>query len=88
MLWIKLPIAYELRKSGLVTAHADGTGRLADPTDLPVTDDLLTEDGTPDRAKVLAATDELLTRKPHLSSTRVAGDVGQGARGAPRLSCR
>ncbi len=65
----------------LVTAYAEGTGRLADPTDLPVSDDLLDEDGTPDRAKVLAAVDELLTRKPHLAATRPVGDVGQGVRG-------
>jgi hypothetical protein len=65
----------------LVSSMAAGTGRLADPSDLPYADDLLDEDGYPDEAKVLAAVDELLTRKPHLASTRVAGDVGQGARG-------
>lgn len=65
----------------LVVSLAAGTGRLADPSDLPYADDLLDDDGMPDEAKVLAAVDELLTRKPHLASTRVAGDVGQGARG-------
>lgn len=65
----------------LVTAYASESRKLADPSDLPMSDDLLGEDGTPDRDKVLAAVDELLMRKPHLASTRVAGDVGQGARG-------
>ncbi len=65
----------------LVTAYAEGTGRLADPTDLPVSDDLLDDYGAPDRDKVLAAVDELLTRKPHLAATRPVGDVGQGVRG-------
>lgn len=65
----------------LVTALAAQTGRLADPTDLPVSDAVMAEDGLPDAAKVAAAVDDLLTKKPHLGSTRVAGDVGQGARG-------
>ncbi len=65
----------------LVTAYAEGTGRLADPTDLPASEDLLDQDGTPDRDKVLAAVDELLARKPHLAATRPVGDVGQGVRG-------
>ncbi len=72
----------------LVTSLAAGTGRLADPSDLPNSDELLDEDGMPDRDKVLAAVDELLTRKPHLAATRPVGDVGQGARGeaAPMVS--
>lgn len=53
---------------------------LADPTDLPVTDDLLDEDGLVDSAKVQAAVDVLLARKPHLAARRPRGDVGQGAR--------
>lgn len=40
------------------------------------------EDGLPDEAKVRAAVDDMLTRKPHLASRRPAGDVGQGARPA------
>lgn len=64
----------------VVTAWAAETGKLADATDLPVSDDLMDEDGMPDRAKVVAAVDELVTRKPHLRSTRPAGNVGQGAR--------
>lgn len=74
--------------SRLVTSLAAGTGRLADPSDLPYSDDLLDDDGLPDAEKVAAAVDDLLTRKPHLSSTRVVGDVGLGARGeaAPMVS--
>lgn len=56
------------------------TGRLADPTDLPVTDDLLDEDGMPDPAKVDEAVSRLIEAKPHLASTKPRGDVGQGAR--------
>ncbi len=55
------------------------TGRLADPTDLPVTDDLLDEDGYPDAAKVDEAVARLIEATPHLASTKPRGDVGQGA---------
>ncbi len=71
----------EALSRALVTAYAEQTGRLADASDLPLTDDLLGEDGKPDRDKVLSAVDELLTRKPHLAATRPVGDVGQGVRG-------
>lgn len=64
----------------LVRAYAETTGKLADPSDLPMSDELL-DDGIPNREKVLAAVDELLARKPHLAATRPIGDVGQGARG-------
>lgn len=66
----------------LVTSYADATGRLADASDLPYSDDLLDDDGLVDRAKVEAAVAELLERKPHLASRRPSGDVGQGARPA------
>lgn len=64
----------------LATAYAAGTGRLADPTDLPFTEELLDDDGLVDEGKVSAAVDELITRKPHLARRRPSGDVGQGAR--------
>lgn len=64
----------------LVTSYAAATGRLADPTDLPYDAALYDDDGVPDEAKVRAAVDDLLERKPHLASRRPAGDVGQGAR--------
>ena len=49
----------------LPTAQAALTGKLADPTDLPFTDDMLDDDGLVDEAKVHAAVDDLLKRKPH-----------------------
>lgn len=64
----------------LATAQAALTGKLADPTDLPFTEDLLDDDGLVDEAKVKAAVDELLERKPHLAARRPSGNVGQGAR--------
>ena len=61
----------------LVVALAAGTGRLADPDDLPRTPDLLAD---PTAENVTAAVEELLARKPHLASRRPTGDAGQGAR--------
>jgi len=52
------------------------TGRLADPTDLPYDAAHLDDEGA-----LTAAVDELLARKPHLTSRRPSGDVGQGATG-------
>lgn len=54
---------------GLLVA---GTGRLADPTDLPFNPELL------DEAKLTTAIDTLLAAKPHLAKRKVVGDVGQG----------
>lgn len=48
----------------LVTAQAALTGKLADPTDLPFSDELLDEDGFVDEGKVQAAVDDLVKRKP------------------------
>ncbi len=64
----------------LATAQAALTGKLADPTDLPFTDDLLDDDGLVDEDKVHAAVDDLIKRKPHLAARRPTGNVGQGAR--------
>ncbi len=58
----------------LHTALVSATGRLADPSDLP-----FEESHVDDAEALTAAIDELLTRKPHLASRRVTGDVGQGA---------
>ena len=58
----------------LHAALVAATGRLADPTDLSFDEGHLTD---PDA--LTTALDELLTRKPHLASRRVVGDVGQGA---------
>jgi hypothetical protein len=65
--------------ASLVTATAALTGKLADATDLPYTDDLLDEDGFVDEDKVRAAVDELVKRKPHLAARRPTGKIGQGA---------
>lgn len=60
--------------AALWTARVEATGRLADPSDLPIP-----EDGDPlDVEAVTAAVDHLLERKPHLASRRPRGDVGQG----------
>lgn len=64
--------------SKLITSMASATGRLADPTDLPFSEALLDDEGMPDEAKVIAAIDDLLKRKPHLASRKPSGDVGQG----------
>ncbi len=66
--------------AALVSAQAALTGKLADPTDLAYSDDLLDDNGLVDEGKVRAAVDALLERKPHLAARRVVGDVGQGAR--------
>lgn len=64
----------------LVTAMAAQTNRLADPSDLAFSEDLLDADGLPDPEKVTAAVDDLIARKPHLASRRPQdSDVGQGA---------
>ena len=64
----------------LVTAQAALTGKLADPTDLPFTEDLLDDDGLVDDTKGQAAVEDLIKCKPHLAARRPTGDVGQGAR--------
>jgi hypothetical protein len=63
----------------LTTALAAATGRLADASDLPHSDDLLDDDGLVDEVKVEAAVADLLAAKPHLASRTPRGDVGQGA---------
>ena len=60
----------------LHTELVRATGRLADPTDLPYSEDHLD-----DPEKMTAALDELLDRKPHLATRRPSGDIGQGNRG-------
>lgn len=60
----------------LHTELVRGTGRLADPTDLPFDPDHLDEP-----QKLTAAIDELLDAKPHLATRRPSGDIGQGNRG-------
>ena len=58
----------------LWAARVAATGRLADPTDLP-----MPEDADPlDPETVAAAVEDLLARKPHLASRVPRGDVGAG----------
>jgi len=58
----------------LHTELVRATGRLADPTDLPYSEDHLTEPGA-----LAAAIDDLLQRKPHRASRKPVGEIGQGA---------
>lgn len=60
--------------AALWNARVAATGRMADPTDLPMPDDA----DPLDVEVVGAAVDELLARKPHLASRRPMGSVGQG----------
>lgn len=60
----------------LHTELVRATGRLADPADLPYSEDHLADAGT-----MVAAIDALLEQKPHLASRKPAGDIGQGNRG-------
>jgi len=53
---------------------------LADPSDLPLDDDLVDDEGLPDLEKITEAAKALVARKPHLARRRPVGDVGQGAR--------
>lgn len=59
----------------LHTALAAADGRLADPTDLPYSEDKLDPDAM---GKAIA---DLIARKPHLKAKFIKGDVGQGPRG-------
>ena len=63
--------------AALWTERVTATGRLADPTDLPMPEDADPLDGD----ALTAAVDTLLERKPHLASRTPQGDVGQGASG-------
>lgn len=60
----------------LFTARVAATGKLADPTDLPYTTELLD-----DTDALTSAVDDLIAAKPHLKARRVSGHAGQGARG-------
>ncbi len=68
--------------AALWTERVTASGRLADPSDLP-----MPADADPlDADAVTAAIDGLLDRKPHLASRRVAGDIGQGVGGGASSS--
>lgn len=57
----------------LHTELVRATGKLADPTDLPYSEDHLT-----DPAALAAAIDQLIETKPHLRARTISGNVGQG----------
>lgn len=56
------------------------TGILADPTDLPLSDELCDDDGYPDPDRITEAARTLVERKPHLADRRPTTPVDQGAR--------
>jgi len=60
----------------LHTSLVERSGRLQDASDLPYDESHLE-----DAEALTTAIDELLTRKPHLASRRLSGDVGQGVTG-------
>lgn len=64
--------------AALWSANVTASGRLADATDLA-----MPEGADPlDADAVSTAIEDLLTRKPHLASRALSGDVGQGATGS------
>lgn len=66
--------------AALWEARVAASGRLADPTDLP-----MPEDADPlDTEAVEAAVEDLLARKPHLATRRPSGNIGQGVGSAPQ----
>lgn len=76
--------AEELASRLLVaTVEKATTGILADPTDLPMTNDLYDDDGFPDPDKITNAARALVERKPHLADRRPSAPVEQGPRGQP-----
>lgn len=66
------------------TVRQATAGILADPTDLPASDDLYDEDGYPDPERIIDAARALVARKPHLADRRPVGSVEQGPRGEAR----
>lgn len=67
----------ESTRRELFVQKVKATGKLADPTDMPVDTELLADDD-----ELQAAIDSLLQDKPHLKA-RSFGNIGQGERPAP-----
>ena len=65
--------------AALWSARVSATGRLADPTDLPMPEDVDPLDGE----AVEAAVADLLERKPHLGARVPRGNAGQGYEQTP-----
>ena len=70
--------AAEQLRNDLHLALVELDGRLAVPSDLPP----LEGDNALDRTAIAAAIDKLLEARPRLAARALAGDIGQGARGA------
>lgn len=66
----------ESRAAALFTALVKLDGRLADPSDLPFSEEYLT-----DEAALGSAISDLLERKPGLSARQYRGDIGAGVKG-------
>ena len=70
--------AAEQLRNDLHLALVELDGRLAVPSDLPP----LEGDNALDRTAIAEAIDKLLEARPRLAARALAGDIGQGARGA------
>ena len=66
----------EQRAAALFTALVKLDGRLADPSDLPYSEEYLT-----DEAALEGAISELLERKPGLAARQYRGNIGAGVKG-------
>ena len=66
----------EQRAAALFTALVKLDGRLADPSDLPYSEDYLT-----DEAALESAISDLLERKPGLAARQYRGNIGAGVKG-------
>ena len=64
------------RAAALFTALVKLDGRLADPSDLPYSEEYLT-----DEAALESAISELLERKPGLAARQYRGNIGAGVKG-------
>ena len=66
----------EQRAAALFTALVKLDGRLADPSDLPYSEEYLT-----DEAALESAISDLLERKPGLAARQYRGNIGAGVKG-------
>ena len=66
----------EQRAAALFTALVKLDGRLADPSDLPYSEEYLTDEGA-----LESAISDLLERKPGLAARQYRGNIGAGVKG-------
>ena len=64
----------------LVAAYAAQDGRLVDVEALPMSEDMLDDEGLVDPEKVAAAIGDLITAKPYLASRKPTTPLPQGVR--------